>query len=143
MIRASLAGWRRIGAWVAGAAIGILAVPAVANAACVTADGNGTWDVYSTTLTGTPSWNRCSGSVTNGDVTGTCVTSTNVNNTVRGTLKVAANCRVTGSLIHTFPGNVRYTVTIAQATLGAADDIIIGVGRSSTGDAVTFEGIRR
>lgn len=129
--------------WMAGAAIGILAMPGIGNAACSNVSGNGTWDIYSTIVTGTTGWNSCSTTVTNGVVSGNCVTNAGANNAIRGTLTVAANCRVRGSLTHTFAGGTQYTVTIAQATLGAANTVIMGAARSSTGQAVSFQGIRR
>lgn len=45
--------------WMAGAAIGILAMPGIGNAACSNVSGNGTWDIYSTIVTGTTGWNHC------------------------------------------------------------------------------------
>jgi hypothetical protein len=125
------------------AALGLLAMPSIGNAACAAVDGNGAWDIYSTVVTGTPGWNRCSANVTNGAVSGSCTTHAGATSTIRGTLSIAGNCRVSGSITHTFAGGRRYTVTIAQATLGANDDVIMGVARSSTGQALTFQGIRR
>jgi hypothetical protein len=142
LIKVRWSNWGKIGKLMAWATFAALAVPGIADA-CSNTSGNGTWDVYSTAITGSPGWNRCSGRVTNGDISGSCVTDTGAANTVRGTLRAAANCRVSGSLIHTFAGGARYTVTIAQATLGAAEDVIMGVGRSSTGQAITFQGVRR
>ncbi len=133
----------RLMSWMAAAVIGILATPGTGNAACSAMDGNGTWDVYSTIVTGTPGWNRCSATVTNGTVSGSCVTNTGATNTIRGTLTIAPNCRISGSITHTFAGGTRYTVSIVQATLGAGDDVIMGAGRANTGQALTFHGIRR
>jgi hypothetical protein len=129
--------------WTAFAAIGMLALPGIADAACSNGSGNGTWDFYATAVTGTTGWNRCSATVNNGNVSGSCVTNSSRNNTVRGKLTIANNCRVSGSLTHTFGDGSQYTVTSAQATLGAENRVIMGVGRTNTGQAVTVQGLRR
>ncbi|MFO1128758.1 MAG: hypothetical protein U1E66_10075 [Rhodospirillales bacterium] len=128
---------------IAAVAVAVLLAPAIAAAACTKASGNGTWDVYATVVTGTPGWNRCSVTVTNGAVSGTCVTHTNASNTVTGTLNITSSCRVTGSLTHAFAGGPTYTATVVQATLGADDNVIMGVARSSSGLVESFQGLRR
>ena len=129
--------------FVLSAVIGILTMPGISNAACRSPSGNGTWDVYSTAITGATGWNRCSVTVSNGVISGLCFTDVGTSNTVRGTLSIATNCRVLGTLTHTFPGGTQYKVMIKQATLGAANAVIMGVGNSTLGQAVTFQGLRR
>jgi hypothetical protein len=120
--------------------ISVLALPVVSHAACTSASGNGNWDLYAFGRSG---WFRCAGSLASGRVSGSCLSNTGARSLIDGKLTISSNCRLAGSFTQTYNNSTKVTLTVPQATLGAGNAMIAGVGSASNGDTFELQAVRR
>ena len=131
---------RKLSRYAGLAMVGVLALPTISYAACTSASGDGNWDLYALGRSG---WFRCGGSIASGRVSGSCLTNTGTRSSIVGRLSISRNCRLAGSFTQTYSSSTKVTVTVPQATLGAGNAVIAGVGTASNGDIFQLQAVRR